>query len=262
MAKYKFSDRLMFAIVMHDESLCRQFIERLFPEKKVKKIGMLTSEKAIINGLKSKSVRLDVMFEDDKNIYDIEMQVTERGNLPKRARYYHSSMDVQTLKRGEEYDKLKQSYVIFICMFDLYGLGEPIYRFERYDRNLGLQMGDESFTIMLDVTCPREKVPKALEPFFTYVKDEIVEDDEFIAEIHEKVEKANHDAEVIEIMTLDEDYRMWNSALKHETEMWKARAKESYAEGEQSGIEKGKQSVIEKMRASGMSEEQIAQILE
>ena len=57
MAKYKFSDRLMFAIVMHDESLCRQFIERVFPGRKVARIKLLSSEKTIITGLKSKSVR-------------------------------------------------------------------------------------------------------------------------------------------------------------------------------------------------------------
>ena len=38
MVKYPFSSKLMFAIVMHDEEACRQFIEKLFPEKKVKEI--------------------------------------------------------------------------------------------------------------------------------------------------------------------------------------------------------------------------------
>ena len=209
MPHYKFSDRLMFAIVMQDADLCKQFIERLFPGKKIRKINMLTTEKTIINGLKSKSVRLDVMFENDKTFYDIEMQVTEEKSIAKRARYYHSSMDTQTLKRGEKYDKLKKSYVIFICLFDPFGLGEPVYQFEMYDRNLDLKMNDESFTIMLDVNCPEGKIPKRLEAFFDYVKDERVADgDEFISSIHEKVEKVNRDAEVIKIMTLQEDMDM------------------------------------------------------
>ena len=38
MVKYPFSSKLMFAIVMHDTEACRQFIEKLFPEKKVKEI--------------------------------------------------------------------------------------------------------------------------------------------------------------------------------------------------------------------------------
>ena len=38
MPKYKFSDKLMFAIVMQDEALCREFIERVFHGRKVEKL--------------------------------------------------------------------------------------------------------------------------------------------------------------------------------------------------------------------------------
>ena len=80
MAEYKFSDRTMFAIVMQNESLCRQFIERVFPDRKVVDIRFrsnikATAEATIIPGLLSKSVRLDVLFEDSDIYYDIEMQV-------------------------------------------------------------------------------------------------------------------------------------------------------------------------------------------
>ena len=95
------------------------------------------------------------------------------------------------------------------CLFDPFSLGEPVYQFEMYDRNLDLKLADESFTIMLDINCPEGKIPKRLEAFFDYVKDERVADgDKFISSIHEKVEKANRDAEVIKIMTLQEDMDM------------------------------------------------------
>ena len=38
--------------------------------------------------MESKSIRLDVLFEDERGWYDIEMQVENRENLPKRSRYY------------------------------------------------------------------------------------------------------------------------------------------------------------------------------
>ena len=63
MTHYEFSNRTMFAIVMQNESLCKQFIERVFPGKKVRKINMLTTEKTITVGIETKSVRLDAMFE-------------------------------------------------------------------------------------------------------------------------------------------------------------------------------------------------------
>ncbi len=220
MTRFKFSNKLMFAIVMQDEGLCKEFIERLFPDRKVADIkfpkdARATIEKTIIPRLFSKTVRLDVLFEGDSTYYDIEMQVENEPFLPKRSRYYHSSMDTQILKRGEPYNKLKPGYVIFICLHDPFGMGEPVYSFEMFDKNLQLQLGDESYTIILDVKGSQEKIPKGLETFFDYVKSEsVAEDDEFIKEIHQKVEEANLDAEVIEIMTIEEDMRMKDLMLE------------------------------------------------
>ena len=39
MSKYKFTNKLMFAIVMHDHVACKKFIEMIFPERKVEKIS-------------------------------------------------------------------------------------------------------------------------------------------------------------------------------------------------------------------------------
>ena len=249
MPHYKFSNRLMFAIVMQNESLCKQFIERLFPEKKVTDIKFpndikAISEKTIIPGVISKSVRLDVLFEGNDTYYDIEMQVEGEPFLPKRSRYYHSSMDTHTLKKGEPYSRLKPCYVIFICLHDPFGLGEPVYSFKMIDENLGLQLDDGSFTIILDVKSSQEKIPKELETFFAYVSDEsISDDDEFIKEIHQRVEEANHDAEVIEIMTLEENARI------HEIF--------AYDKGVEHGRDEEKLEIARKLRVLGLSEEQI-----
>lgn len=58
------------------------------------------------------------------------MQPTKRGHLPKRSRYYQGMIDLELIEKGELYDKLKRSYVIFICRFDLFGKNRCIYTFE------------------------------------------------------------------------------------------------------------------------------------
>ena len=201
MAKYKFSNKLMFALVMQDEEICAEFIQRLFPGKKVKSITFpndikITPEKTIVTGVLSKSVRLDVLFEGEKEVYDIEMQVEKEPELPKRSRYYHTSMDTHLLKKGRDYKDLKPSYVIFICMKDPFERGEAVYQFQMIDKNLQLQLNDESYTIILAINCPKGKIPKELETFFTYVeREEVDESDDFVKRIHEKVEEVNRDAE-------------------------------------------------------------------
>ena len=58
------------------------------------------------------------------------MQATDTKELPERARYYQSVIDVDTLKSGQKYKDLKTSFVIFICIDDIFGSGHPKYTFE------------------------------------------------------------------------------------------------------------------------------------
>ena len=78
-------------------------------------------EKSIIYNPEYKGIRLDVYARDEKNTcYDIEMQLLSDA-LSQRSRYYHSQMDMELLERGEDYENLPDSYVIFVCDFDPFG---------------------------------------------------------------------------------------------------------------------------------------------
>ncbi len=129
------------------------------------------------------------------------------GNLPKRCRYYSSALDVRTLKKGEEYNSLKACYVIFICPFDYFGLGDSVYFFERYNTKNHLSLGDQSYTIIVNTKGIGEDVPIGLKNLFSYINDGIIQTgDGFIKRIHEKVESIQEDKEVEYIMTLEEEY--------------------------------------------------------
>jgi len=77
------------------------------------------TEKTVIVGIEAKSIRMDVLFEDDEVWYDIELQIVNRDHLPKRSRYYHAVRAVDSLKAGQPYGELKPGYVIFITTFGL-----------------------------------------------------------------------------------------------------------------------------------------------
>ena len=74
------------------------------------------------------------------------MQTGHKHNLVKRMRYYHSAIDVDSLLRGNPYDQLKKSYVIFICNFDLCGDGFPVYESQTIWKQNGREIGDEQGT--------------------------------------------------------------------------------------------------------------------
>ena len=128
-------------------------------------------------------------------------------------------------------------------------------------------MGDENYTIVLDIKCPSGKIPKELESFFSYVStEEIDEGDEFIKKIHQRVEEANHDAGVIEIMTLEEHAKMheafaFDRGLEQGLEQgFKQGHAEGEVAGETRGLLQGKIESARKMQAEGLDADFIKKI--
>ena len=113
--------------------VCKQLLEILL-EIEIDRIEMNTQEVIDID-CQSKGVRLDVYAKNATQAFDIEVQTTDTGELPERARYYQGAMDVDCLKSGQDYKELKHSYIIFICIPDIFKKGLPVYTFE----NLCLQ---------------------------------------------------------------------------------------------------------------------------
>ena len=96
-----FSDDFMFGAVMSDPKRCKHLLEEIL-NIKIRKIEYPERQKTIDVKYDSKSVRLDIYVEDDKNtVYDIEMQTTSDGNLPLRMRYYQDMIDLNIIDKGE-----------------------------------------------------------------------------------------------------------------------------------------------------------------
>ena len=64
-------------------------------------------------------------------VFNLEMQTTTYKELPKRSRYYQGIIDLNMIEKGESYDILKESYVIFICTFDFFEKGRSVYEFDK-----------------------------------------------------------------------------------------------------------------------------------
>ncbi len=147
----------------------------------------------------AKSVRLDVYVWDGKGtVYDIEMQVANAKELPKRTRYYHyqSMIDLQMIDKGQSYKKLNPSYVIFICRFDIFDTGRHIYTFEnicKEDKNILL--GDGAAKIFLNADGRMEDdVSRELKAFLDYVAGKKSEDS-FVKRLEEAVKAAKKNRE-------------------------------------------------------------------
>ena len=123
-------DDFMFGAVMSDSKYCKPLLELVLGVK-IRKIEYPELQKAVDERYGSKSIRLDVYVEDDAGtVYDVEIQTTDKRNLPKRTRYYQGLIDLHILEKGEDYAALRKSFVIFICTYDPFGKGRWAYTFE------------------------------------------------------------------------------------------------------------------------------------
>ena len=173
-------DNFMFQQIMLEPELCKHLIE-LVTGLKIKQLSYPEAEKTLNVDYDAKGIRLDVYVEDEYgNVFDAEMQLRpgSETNIPHRLRYYQAIIDIQLLKSGNDYEQIKRTFIIFICTFDLYGKGLPIYTFrEQCQEDGSIYLKDETTKIILNTKFTAPDVPKPLAAFLRYVDGLPAEDD-------------------------------------------------------------------------------------
>ena len=129
---------------------CIELILRIILGKKDLKVVKSQTEYPI-KSLQGRGVRFDVFARDSKGReYDIEIQRADYGAEPKRARYNSALMDANALKSGEDFGKLRDTYVIFITENDVMGGDKDAYSYSRREDGTGEFLGDGTHIIYVN----------------------------------------------------------------------------------------------------------------
>lgn len=188
--QFPFTNDYVFSKVMRNPEYCKEILTRILPDKRVKEVKVLNdiveeeketqdkersnTQATVSQGIFSKGVRFDVLFEDDENIYNIEMQCAREGDLPLRARYYSSQLDMELLPKGKKYTHLKTSYIIFV-----------------------------------NTKSEERTMPGDLQSLFEYINHNSVdENDTFLRKLENDIEELNHENEEWrrDVMKLEEKF--------------------------------------------------------
>lgn len=104
-----------------------------------------------VENLLHRSVRLDILATDSQGRkINIEIQRADKGAGRRRARYNASMMDANLLEKGEDFDLLPETYVIFITENDVIGGGKPLYQVERCILDSNEWFGDGSHILYVN----------------------------------------------------------------------------------------------------------------
>lgn len=238
------TDNFMFCKVLtHHPELCRRFVELLIGQP-VREIQFRDYEKTIMITPESKGIRMDVYMADEVGtVYDLEMQNSNRHNLPKRSRYYQGMIDLDSIESGAHYSSLPRTLIIFLCPFDYFHKNLPVYRFERRCEEFPeLKMGDETAHIVVNLTAPTDDLAAESRALYYYLVEHEATDS-FTDKLDAAVNAArSHNEWRVEYMN-NRAYEM-----DHQDDLVMARE-----EGISQGIEIGRDQGIEIGRDQGIN---------
>lgn len=193
----EFTDDFLFAQIMRGTpELCRELLQHILGIA-ISEIRYLKTQETIDSYLDAKAVRLDVVARDGSVVYNVEMQTAAQKNLARRSRYYQSQLDTDMLQKGEEYDNLPDSYIIFLCTFDPYAEGRCIYRFHNVCKDdMTLELGDGTTKVFIN-SKGTDNVGDPLKELFSYMNNpkRCNPQQKLTKMIAEQVEKAKLNAE-------------------------------------------------------------------
>ena len=133
-----------FSKCFDNDTACVQLVLQIVLDKPDLNVVDVRTQ-VFVENLLNRSVRLDVLATDSEGRkFNIEIQRSDKGAGRKRARYNSSMMDVNLLEKGNDFEALPETYVIFITENDVIGLGEAIYEIERCFVKSGKQIGRAS----------------------------------------------------------------------------------------------------------------------
>lgn len=139
-----------FLTKVFEDIECVELLLRIILKKDNLKVTEVHSQHNMKN-LQGRSARLDIFAVDSTgDIFNIEVQRRNQGAIPRRARYNSSLIDANVTEPGNEYEKLPESFVIFITENDVMKAGLPLYHIDRFVTETGHLFNDDSHIIYVN----------------------------------------------------------------------------------------------------------------
>ena len=224
-------DDYMFAQVMRDTRHLKPLLQFVL-QVPIAKIELIEPQKTEKEGYDSKGIRLDLYVTDEQGVvYNVEVQTTSKKHLPKRMRYYQSTIDISILRPGVDYKELRKTFVIFICNYDPFGRNRYVYTFENICREEpDLLFGDETVKVIVNTRGEIGEISEELKEVIRYLNDGTISG-QYSQELDTAVTavKSNEERR-LEYMTL----------AMHDMEIREEALEEGRQEGREEGFTKGK----------------------
>ena len=244
---------------MSRPEIFKAVVNTLLPKLTFDTLVSLETEKPYTLDFYKHGVRFDLLAEGIGTLLNMEMQMLNTKGLLERALYYLSSLVLLSLEKGEPYEKLGQSIVIFFCKFDPFGKGRAVYEFTlRATSPRSLKLTDKARIFFYNVAMWQKVRGKTKQALFRYIMTGDVLHGGSWGPLAGQLDDAVADVK-------RNDKTNGGSTMLYETVMgWMAQSeKRGIAIGEKQGFDRGSRDkalqTVRSFLAMGLSVQQVAQ---
>lgn len=119
------------------------------------RVSEVITQQSVPN-LYGRAVRFDALATDGETIYDVEIQRSDEGAIPRRARFNSSMIDSREVSKGTLFPDLPETYVIFITEHDVWKRGKSLYKVRRTFEDTEEVFNDGTHILYVNGECQSE----------------------------------------------------------------------------------------------------------
>ena len=242
------SDNFIFCKVMQNKDICKEMLEVLL-NVKIQDIEYLSTEVALENYYDTRGIRMDVLLKDSDKIFNIEMQTGNYSDIVLRSRYYLSSSDVATTKHRTKFSDLRETFIIFICKEDPFGLGLAKYTKEtKFAETDKILYNDKTHNVFYNCSAWEKESDIEIKNVLRFIYELKAE-----TPLAKRIEAAADYAKIN--ADYRKDYMYFRDILEEEKELARTEGRElGLAEGRMQGLSEGRAEGHEQGLSEGRAE--------
>ena len=225
-------------VMTSNPNLLLELLQYSLPEFHIQQIENPEKEADVKLSIDAHGVRLDVITTDDKGRrIDVEMQMRDEKNIPRRMRYYEGSIDQATLEKGQNYNRLGDVVILFITPFDPFDAhGYYKYTFRNTcQEDKEIVLDDGVTKVLLNAAGHKGDIKSELKEFLQLVAGNVdsthYAEGSFADRVQRQVHIARRNAR------WRKEYMDWEMTLRNEREKGREEGRE---EGLKEGREEGR----------------------
>ena len=231
-------------VMTSNPNLLLELLQYSLPEFHIQQIENPEKEADVKLSIDAHGVRLDVITTDDQGRrIDVEMQMRDEKNIPRRMRYYEGSIDQTTLEKGQNYNRLGDVVILFITPFDPFDAhGYYKYTFRNTcQEDKELVLDDGVTKVVLNAAGHKGEITPELKEFLQLVAG--------ADRVQRQVHIARRNAR------WRKEYMDWEMTLRNEREKGR---EEGLKEGREEGLKEGREEGLKegRMEERAKTEEQ------